>query len=72
MDAAILTHRESIMLVNSIWVYTRKQRGVYSRIALILTSEKPPKNLGFQGVYPELPIRIELMTFSLRVKRSTD
>ncbi len=24
------------------------------------------------GVLPELPIRIELMTFSLRVKRSTD
>jgi hypothetical protein len=24
------------------------------------------------GVHPELPIRIELMTFSLRVKRSTD
>ena len=35
-------------------------------------SKKPPRNLGFQGVLPELPIRIELMTFSLRVKRSTD
>ena len=37
-----------------------------------LASKKPPRNLGFQRVLPELPIRIELMTFSLRVKRSTD
>ncbi len=33
---------------------------------------KPPEILDFQGLSTELPIRIELMTFSLRVKRSTD
>lgn len=32
----------------------------------------PPPNKRQYGVLPELPIRIELMTFSLRVKRSTD
>lgn len=35
-------------------------------------NKEPPEILDFQGFSIELPIRIELMTFSLRVKRSTD
>jgi len=34
-----------------------------------LNKKNPPETVDFYGVLPELPIRIELMTFSLRVKR---
>ena len=34
--------------------------------------KEPLEILDFRGFFTELPIRIELMTFSLRVKRSTD
>lgn len=58
--------------ISRIWGNVRYFHHKAGRLSSGLNKQKPRWFNEPAGFFSELPIRIELMTFSLRVKRSTD